>query len=158
MPHDVYSNWVRVGGLVGLNEKGSITASYAAGNVSSKDNSLRGLVGRNYDGGTIANCYATGKVTSQNKNDAGGLVGENSGNTSSITTCYAIGAVSGGAGSLGGLVGKNSNSGPISSSYYNTDTCGDGANNGIGIGKTTIELKQQATLSVEILQTAASED
>jgi hypothetical protein len=142
---DVYSNWVRVGGLVGLNEKGSITASYAAGNVSSKDNSLRGLVGRNYDGGTIANCYATGKVTSQNKNDAGGLVGENSGNTSSITTCYAIGAVSGGAGSLGGLVGKNSNSGPISSSYYNTDTCGDGANNGIGIGKTTIELKQQAT-------------
>ncbi|WP_278279285.1 GLUG motif-containing protein, partial [Syntrophomonas palmitatica] len=145
---DVYSQWVRVGGLAGLNENGKITASYAAGNVSSKDNSLGGLAGANSGIGTIADCYATGSVTNQNaaKSSIGGLVGENSG-TASITNCYAIGAVSGGANYMGGLVGKNSSSGSISRSYYNTETCGAGADNGIGTGKTTTELKQQATFA-----------
>jgi len=141
---DVYGNYVRVGGLVGLNENGIITESYATGNVSGNDNSLGGLAGANSGSGTISDCYATGSVTCMNetKTSVGGLVGDNSG-TASITNCYAIGAVSGGASSMGGLVG--SNSGSISSSYYNTDTCGAGANNGLGTGKTTAELKNQST-------------
>ncbi len=145
---DVYSNYVRVGGLVGLNEGGIITMSYATGNVTSNQNIVGGLAGANFSNGTIADCYATGSVTSLTNAGVGGLVGENTNSeldTSSITNCYAVGAVSRSAGSLGGLVAKNIYDGPISDSYYNTDTCGEDADNGIGEGKTTIELMQQAT-------------
>ena len=81
------------GGLVGYNNDGTITNSYATGDVSgsSSDYSYAGgLVGCNYYG-TITNCYATGDVSSSSSY-AGGLVGSN--NDGTITNSYATGDVS----------------------------------------------------------------
>ena len=107
-----------VGGLVGRNDGGTITNSYATGSVSG-DFGVGGLVGRN-DGGTITNSYATGSV-SGGGSDVGGLVGFN--NDGTIMNSYATSSVSG-SGDLrgffdllnfGGLVG--SNGGTIVNSY-----------------------------------------
>jgi hypothetical protein len=91
----------RVGGLVGENG-GIITACYATGAVSDGHNFVGGLAGSNCNYGTITNCYATGVVTG--RYTVGGLVGWNVGST--ITNCYATGAVNG-HGAIGGLAGWN---------------------------------------------------
>ena len=62
-----------VGGLIGIN-KGIISNSYAAGNVSANKN-VGGLVGR-HEGGEITNSYATGTTTGTSY--VGGLAGLNS--------------------------------------------------------------------------------
>ena len=95
-----------VGGLVGYNNGGTISYSYATGNVSGTG-SVGGLVGCN--NGTISYSYATGNVSGSS--GVGGLVGTNSG---TISYSYATGAVSG-TNSVGGLVGDNN--GTIQYSY-----------------------------------------
>ena len=61
-----------IGGLIGLNESGSVVSDcYATGSVSGVS-SVGGLVGQNADA-AISNCYATGTVTGDD--DLGGLVG-----------------------------------------------------------------------------------
>ncbi len=119
-----------VGGLVGRNA-GSITNSYATSSVSGGNNDVGGLVGRNE--GTITNSYATGFVSGVVR--VGGLVGLNSGG--SITNSYATASVSEGS-DVGGLVGRNSR-GIITNSYWDINTSGiaGGAN---GMGKTRGEL------------------
>ena len=114
--------------MVGYNNGGSITNSYAAGDVratsSRSDAYAGGLVGYK-DGGSILNSYATGDVSATatatstiitSYANAGGLVGYNSGD---ITNSYATGNVSAtssrSAADAGGLVG--SNSGGITNSY-----------------------------------------
>ena len=62
-----------VGGLIGVN-KGIISNSYAAGNVSANKN-VGGLVGQN-EGGEITNSYAAGTIAGTSS--VGGLVGLNS--------------------------------------------------------------------------------
>ena len=62
-----------VGGLIGVN-KGIISNSYAAGNVSGNED-IGGLVGR-HEGGEITNSYATGTIAGTSY--VGGLVGLNS--------------------------------------------------------------------------------
>ena len=117
------------GGLVGYNNGGSITNSYATGKVSSSSSSsysvAGGLVGIN--GGTITNSYATGKVSSSSSSSinsvAGGLVGYDNGG--SITNSYATGKVSSSSSSssnsyAGGLVGYNLEGG-ITNSYATGD-------------------------------------
>jgi hypothetical protein len=69
-----------VGGLVGENWDGNISNSYSTGNVSGELHNVGGLVGRNYNGGTVSNSYSTGNVTGDNK--VGGLVGYNFGDVS----------------------------------------------------------------------------
>jgi filamentous hemagglutinin family protein len=86
-----------VGGLVGFNDFGTVTNSYAAGGVSGV-NSVGGLVGVN-NAGAISNTYATGSVSGTN--EVGGLVGYHEG---TISNSYATGSVSGTA-YVGGLVG-----------------------------------------------------
>jgi len=73
----------------------------------------------------------------------GGLVGYNPGGT--ITNSYATGSVTGGNLVIilvGGLVGQSS--GPITNSYWNTETSGQSTSAG-GTGKTTVEMMQQST-------------
>ena len=73
------------GGLVGVNNGGAIRRCYASGNVSSSfggaSDSYRrgagGLVAQNSGGGTISDCFATGKVTAPGGLPAGGLLGFN---------------------------------------------------------------------------------
>ncbi len=72
-----------VGGLVGYNNGGTITASYATGAVSGT-NQVGGLAGWNEALGTITASYATGAVSGTNQ--VGGLAGYNDGGT--ITASY----------------------------------------------------------------------
>ena len=106
------------GGLVGDNQGGTVSLSYATGNVSG-ERDTGGLVGRNYGGGLVTQSYATGAVTGSVYNP-GGLVGYNE-YTGTITYSYALGAVSlvttsfGTPHWAGGLVGWNN--GKVIQSY-----------------------------------------
>ena len=118
-----------IGGLVGLNNGGTIENSYATGNLNGDGrNNVGGLVGNN-NGGTIINSYATGNVSGGSNvggfiginnraiegnyatgnvsggNNVGGFIGSNS---RDITGSHATGSVTGGGNSVGGLIGSNS--------------------------------------------------
>ena len=87
----------RVGGLVGRNFDGTITASYATGAVNGGDgggDDVGGLVGWNKFSAITAS-YATGAVDGGDgdEDDVGGLVGDNGG---AITASYGFGTKAGG--------------------------------------------------------------
>ena len=105
-----------VGGLVGSNDSGVISSSYANGSVLGGYKYLGGLAGCN-NGGTIIASYATGSVSGDTR--VGGLVGDNSG---SVTASYATGTVRGQE-YVGGLVGNNDD-GHISASYSVSEVTG----------------------------------
>jgi len=96
--------------------------------------SVGGLV--SYNSGTITNCYSTGNVSGSSF--VGGLVGYSDG---TITNCYSTGNVSGSS-VVGGLVGYSD--GTITDSYWDNETSGQSSST-FGTGKTTAEMKQQAT-------------
>ena len=107
---------VKIGGVVGYNELGSIFSSNAGVQVygSAVYNCyIGGLLGDSYNG-TIINSFATGEVKITPNCDtgyAGGLVGNN--NQGIIVNCYATGNVTGTASSIayvGGLAGNNNGS------------------------------------------------
>ncbi|WP_313056004.1 YDG domain-containing protein [Pseudomonas lopnurensis] len=106
-----------VGGLVGGNP-GSISDSYATGNVSATDQHIGGLAGTST--GSIVRVYATGNVTSEAGSALGGLVGTNSG---SITDAYATGNVSTTGQLAGGLISSHSY-GSISNVYATGNVTG----------------------------------
>ncbi len=133
-----------VGGLVGIQgttvDSGSITSSHATGNVTGTANYTGGLVGYNYETNTINNSYSTGAVSGVNY--VGGLVG---GNYGPISNSYSTGSVSGSS-SAGGLVGI-AGGGTVTNSYWDTETSGKATSAGGGTGKTSAEMRQQATFS-----------
>ena len=128
---------IYVGGLVGLQNGGSITGSYATGNADGGAGTfdyVGGLVGRQ-DRGSITASYATGNADggAGGIDRVGGLVGEQGGG-GSITGSYATGNADGGDGSgdlVGGLVGEQN--GSITASYAtgNADG-GDGSGDLVG--------------------------
>ena len=119
-----------VGGLVGYNQHGSITACYSTGTVTGNE-FVGGLVGHNEDGSIIAS-YSTGTVSGDYY--VGGLVGINSGR---IFASYSTGTVSGDR-FTGGLVGYNG--GSIVASFWDIDTSGQTSSAG-GMGLTTAEMQ-----------------
>jgi hypothetical protein len=137
------------GGLVGQNW-GTILNCYSIGDITaiysdSWDN-VGGLVGSSY-AGLIKNSYSGGTVTGNDM--VGGLVGNSSaglphltwiGNT--ISNSYSTALVNGNT-NVGGLIGSESGS-TISDSYWDTQASGQATSAG-GTGKTTAEMKQQAT-------------
>ncbi|MEM2874726.1 MAG: GLUG motif-containing protein, partial [Candidatus Hadarchaeales archaeon] len=96
-----------VGGLVGRNEENIencyAVVEYVVG-ISNNDY-FGGLVGTNYDTGSIRNCHAEIKNVGGNNNYVGGLVGWNDGE---IDNCYATVDNAAGNDYVGGLVGFNS--------------------------------------------------
>lgn len=157
----VTSSYSNVGGLVGTNF-GTVSQSYVTGNVSGAT-LVGALVGFNGASGSIARAYATGTANGQ---IAGGLVGVNDG---AISDSYATGSVNYFRVSLeaGGLVGLNGGSitqsyatglvglsggfvfgglvavevaGPVTVSYWDTETTGRSISGG-GTGLTTAELQ-----------------
>jgi len=94
---------------------------------------LAGIV----EGSTVINCYVTGAV-SGNAGNAGGLISLNSG---IITNCFSVCVVDGA--SPGGLISSNSG-GTYNDCFWDTETSGQ-ATSGGGTGKTTAQMKQQAT-------------
>jgi len=127
-----------VGGLAGGGYLSIFTNCYATGNVTGRCY-IGGLVGSSTS--IIKNCYATGNVTTIGQNStsrAGGLVGNNSGSTTSsaeIDQCYATGNVSAYGTYVGGLVGSTSY-GIITNSYATGNvriSIGEGAGGLVGI-------------------------
>ena len=136
-----------IGGLVGWNNEGTITNSYAMGSVSG-DGGVGGLVG--WNGGAITNSYATGSVSGSN--EVAGLVGWNDEGT--ITNSYATGSVRGSS-RIGGLVGFN-DSGTITSSYWDINTSRIETSDG-GMSKTTVAL-QSPTMATGIYRGWSTDD
>jgi hypothetical protein len=113
---------VSVGGLVGYNDSaGTISNSYATGNVTSGDSSSEtgGLVGNSY--GNVDNSYATGNVIGVSH--VGGLIGYNDNNNGggNISNSYSVGNVTGDT-NVGGLIGYNY--GNVNNSYSTGDVTG----------------------------------
>lgn len=100
-----FGHIVKIGGLVGLNDHGTITDSYAKGNVMSPTTAYAGgLVGHNspYNGGSIINSYAEGNVTCGDSEDY----------------YYKMtGFPSGYGASVGGLIGRSDIGGLVLDSY-----------------------------------------
>ena len=103
-----------IGGFVGsVNDYGSVTNSYATGNVSGRSDSVGGFAGSVKDSSSVTASYATGDVSGNNY--VGGFVGNNS-YGAIVSTSYATGDVSGNRW-VGGFTGNNANSGTITTSY-----------------------------------------
>ncbi len=99
------------GGLVGDNfEEGSITGCYAKATVESEGPRIGGLAGRNL--GSITDSHAISDVTGSYY--VGGLTGNNGG---IINNSYADGTVTG-ASHAGGLVGLHESLHPVTDSYF----------------------------------------
>ena len=100
---------VYVGGLMGY--ANDVSGSYATGTVHGSD-AVGGLVGHEKMGGTISASHSSGNVTGTG-NAAGGLVGYNDGtvNGASYTTSLTVGDDA-----VGGLIGVNSVSGVVTAS------------------------------------------
>jgi hypothetical protein len=128
------------GGLVGHN-MGVIAACYASGGVSTPWEGFLGggLAGWNDTGGTICDCYATGRVTSMAY--GGGLTGANGG---TITNCYAAGKVGDTSPHLGGLSGVSYPDGQVVGSFWDVQTSGQNTSEG-GTGKTTAQMQTAKT-------------
>ncbi|MGD9639471.1 MAG: GLUG motif-containing protein, partial [Alphaproteobacteria bacterium] len=96
------------------------------------------LVGYAYST-TISNCYVSGEINSTLS--AAALVV--AATDSNIINCYSTAKVSGDGAYVGGLVGTYNNSTAVHS-YWDTETSGQ-TTSALGEGRTTAELKQQAT-------------
>ena len=118
-----------VGGLVGMMEGSTITASYTIGDADG--GVVGGLVGSQSEGSVITASHAIGNVEGGDDggSSVGGLVGSQSRN-SIITASYAAGDVDGGAGRdrVGGLVGFQAEGSVITASYATGDADGGAGN------------------------------
>ena len=136
-----------VGGFIGRNISGTLSASWGGGNITSGDRIAGGLIGLNYRGvvsvswstssmmgndfvgglighnneGIISISWNSGSVTSSDDN-TGGLAGYNSG---TISTSWNSGSVIGGDDFAGGLVGWNDTGGTISTSWNSGSVMGN---------------------------------
>ena len=90
-----------VGGLIGYNTSGTISANRSASSVMGNDD-VGGLIGYN-DVGTISASSSTSNV--MGNDDVGGLIGHNI--TGTISTSWNSGSVTGGGDNVGGLAGSS---------------------------------------------------
>ena len=99
-----------VGGICGENN-GTIENCSVSASVSSEENYLGGITGRNTGTGTISNCRVSGNVSSSSRL-VGGIAGENNG---TISNCWVSGNVSSdwkessspNKAKVGGIAGEN---------------------------------------------------
>jgi hypothetical protein len=110
-----------IGGLVGLNEYGTVSNCYSTGTVKGGEY-VGGLIGENYRG-TISNCYST--VFVNGERIVGGLIGLNNG---TVFNCYSTGSVNGGE-DVGGLIGYSY--GVVSNCYSTASVNGTEAVGGL---------------------------
>jgi hypothetical protein len=113
-----------VGGLVGWNTGGNISACHFTGNVTGWDY-VGGLVGWSKNG-VFDDCHVAGNIIGQYgpdhySNGIGGLVGYNSGG--SVSNSSSSGSVTGSGQYHGGLVGWNEE-GTVENCYSNSDVNG----------------------------------
>ena len=133
-----------IGGLIGHNSGGTVSASYANSNIingitSTSADRLGGLIGITA-GGTIIASHASGSVTGGTSNNfhyLGGLVGASSSTTPTIIIAsYATATVTGGANDdyIGGVIGQAFNTTTIVASYATGAVSGGAGNDNLGTG------------------------
>ena len=133
------------GGLIGRADKGSVirnSGSSATLSCSMKglnaELNMGGLIGNLY--GTVENSYATGSITVQagsGYHAVGGFIGQTSGDSAVIMSCYAAGAVTGAAGgTFGAFLGDNKAA--ITGSYYREGAAADAVASGEASGITAL--------------------
>jgi hypothetical protein len=133
-----------VGALVGYNQNTYLENCFSTGTVSGTS-AVGGLVGYGsgaYAGGRyyLDNCYSRASV--QGEVVTGGLIGELG--SGWLKNCYASGSVQG-IENTGGLVGSLATANcQQTSCYWDTETSGQ-ASSALGMGKTTAEMREQAT-------------
>lgn len=129
------------GGLIGENRTTAITASYATGSVEGNED-VGGLIGTLLDAG-IDNSYAIGSVNGDK--NVGGLIGY--ADAEFIKYSFSIGKITGFQ-NTGGLVGgvPSWNTGTVENSFWDIDASGV-SESATGVGKTSIEMKQQNTFA-----------
>ncbi|AHF02361.1 hypothetical protein THIAE_08465 [Thiomicrospira aerophila AL3] len=90
------------GGLIGFLANGTVSDSYAMGDVNGRSNTgVGGLIGKVNDGAIVTNTFSTGSVSGAGSNILGGLIGVNEGtNNINNSFWYSQGNthISGGAG------------------------------------------------------------
>jgi hypothetical protein len=109
-----------MGGVVGYNGGGDITACHNTGTVTGTSY-VGGILGSGFNAVTITNCYNTGTVTGTG--NVGGIFGNitsEAGAANYVTACYNAGAVTGTGSYVGGIGGGFSSG--ITIACYNTDT------------------------------------
>ena len=104
------------------------------------DDRVGGLIGTNHINSIVTNCYSTGAVSGGAY--AGGLIEKNYG---TVTNCYSTCAVVSGTNEAGGLIGYNTG-GTYNDCFWDTETSGQATSAG-GTGKTTAQMKQEATFT-----------
>jgi hypothetical protein len=135
------------GGLIGRSWQNALVQNcFATGAVTGTASSGGGLVGYCMDNTVVQNCFATGTVTGATAG-AGGLIGFCVGNSVKVQYCYATGAVTSSASHAGGLIGYGEPIGGVTACYWDVETTSQTSSSGSApsSGKTTAEMKQQAT-------------
>ena len=121
-----------VGGVVGYNNGGTVTGcTFSVSGSVSGGEDVGGVVGYN-NGGTVTGCTFSGSGSVSGDLYVGGVVGLNSSN---VENCYNIGKVTGSADSsnVGGVVGYNYIGGSVKNSY-NTGAVSGGEDVGGVVG------------------------
>lgn len=131
-----------VGGLVGANY-GRISNSFAGCSVSASSFYAGGLVGYAGPASVHVDTYSTGTVSS-GSSIAGGLIGFANKDMSALSS-YAAGTVTAPT-AKGGLIGQAAGTIICNSAYWDTQASGLSVSAG-GTGRTTAQMRQQATFS-----------
>ena len=95
-----------IGGVAGRVFSSSIDSCSAIGTVAGNSDSLGGIVGFIKDESSLSNSYFKGDVFGIDSNNVGGVAGNVSGASCSVTKCYATGSVSALGSYVGGVVGR----------------------------------------------------
>ncbi|MCK5772193.1 MAG: hypothetical protein KAH57_00245 [Thermoplasmata archaeon] len=132
-----------IGGFAGYSYQSTIEYCYSTGSAGwglGTDDYVGGFIGYLYQG-EIRNSYSTGNAKSRGGtyDELGGFVGYNYWGT--MRHCYSTGIVDGILGA-GGFVGTSY--GSLYNCYWDTTRSGMTSSGG-GIGRTTAQMKQQAT-------------
>jgi hypothetical protein len=128
------------GGLIGcVNSNCFISQCYADCRVDGTNWNFGGLAGQIWSS-SVSDSYSRGTVSGTGVE--GGFVGITSG--SSFSNCYSTSFVTAsGSTDIGGFAGSGLNC-TVTSSYWNTESSGQ-TTSALGDGKTTAEMRQQAT-------------
>ena len=132
-----------VAALIGVTTDTAVARSYTTGMVSGTADAISGLIG-DARGSTVLDSFSKCSVTGGNlwSNFISGLIGRNTG---TITNCYSTGDVNGGTANIGGAIGYNSG-GTYNDVFWDTQTSLQATSAG-GTGKTTAQMKQEATFT-----------
>lgn len=146
------SGTLHVGGVCGFsNSYSTISECHNTGQVSGTGNSIGGVCGSN-SGSTISGCSNAGQVSATGYNNVGGICGENA-NGSIVTSSHNTVSVKGKE-SVGGICGFNSNTGKVTGCRNDGNVSGDlyvGGVCGFNIGSMTIACYNTGEISGGVL-------